>query len=92
MSGSRLLTISLPEDTAAQVETLAVKEHREVGEILHDAFVAYRLERAQEKIERGRANARARRSDAPDESEIESIVDEIRSRRNSPTSPVSNKL
>lgn len=45
---TRVLSVSLPEEMANQVEALAKNEHRTISELFREAFRRYRALRAQQ--------------------------------------------
>lgn len=76
---SRVFSISFPEDLARQVDQIAKQESRNISELFREAFRTYRLERAQRKLAMARQAASARGPQRYIESDVEQLVDEVRS-------------
>jgi hypothetical protein len=77
---SRVFTISFPENLARQVDQVARLESRNISELFREAFRFYRLEGMHRRLERVRGAARLRDPQPRyTESDVEGLVDEIRS-------------
>jgi metal-responsive CopG/Arc/MetJ family transcriptional regulator len=77
---SRVFTISFPENLARQVDQVARLESRNISELFREAFRFYCLEGMHRRLERVRGAARLRDPQPRyTESDVEGLVDEIRS-------------
>jgi metal-responsive CopG/Arc/MetJ family transcriptional regulator len=77
--GSRVFTISFPEELAKQVVAVADEESRNISELFREAFRTYRLERMRNRLDTIRAEAATRVTHHYTEDDVEALVDEIRS-------------
>jgi hypothetical protein len=73
-----MLTISLPENFADQLDKLAAEEGCEPSDLLVEGIKRVILDRVHRSLEAGRAEARARGGDKYAEEDVELLVHEVR--------------
>ncbi len=74
-TNDRVISVSLPDELADQIEKQAKQESRTVGELLHEAFRSYRVRKILEE-----SNKRFQQSNSMGytEADVERLIDEYR--------------
>lgn len=80
---SRVFTISLPAELAAKAEALAKRDSRSMSELFREAFRTYYAQQARRTLEEIGEYA-ASRNPGYSESDVPSLVKEVRNNRGSP--------
>ena len=75
---TRVLSVSLSEEVAAQIEALAQKEHRTVSDLFYEAFRNYRAQRMQQTFERLDRTGTNTNPFGYAEDDVERLVEEAR--------------